>query len=94
MKPASTTPRAAFWLYGLAFLGAHLAFMPLMVLLLPRRVEALAPEGTAEFLSWLLLTGGVVAGIAHLMSGALSDRWFARIGNRRGLISIGCVFLL
>lgn len=94
MTPASTASRAAFWLYGLAFLGAHLAFMPLMVLLLPRRVEALAPQAAAEFLSWLLLTGGVVAGITHLLSGALSDRWFSKMGNRRGLISIGCVFLL
>lgn len=77
------------WTYGLAFLGAHLAFMPLLVLLLPRRVEALVPDGAATVLSWLLLTGGVVAGIAHIVAGAIGDRWFERFGNRRGLIAIG-----
>lgn len=89
--------RSAVWTYGLAFLGAHLAFMPLLVLLLPRRVEALAaagaPASAAVMLSWLLLTGGIVAGQAHIAAGAAGDRWLARFGNRRGLIAIG-TFLL
>lgn len=90
--------RSVFWTYGLAFLGVHLAFMPLLVLLLPRRVEALAlqdgPEGTAVFLSILLLTGGLVAGLSNILAGALSDRWMARFGNRRGLIAIGAGLVL
>ncbi|MEM7702389.1 MAG: MFS transporter [Pseudomonadota bacterium] len=87
-------PRTAFWTYPLAFLGAHLAFMPLFVLLLPRRVEALAPESTATALSWLLLTGGLVAGIANVSAGAIGDRWIIRFGNRRGLIAIGAGMLV
>lgn len=82
-------PRPVAWTYGLAFLGVHLAFMPLLVLLLPRRVEALAPGDPATLLSWLLLTGGVVAGLAYILAGAISDLWFDRFGNRRGLIAIG-----
>ncbi|MEP0391874.1 MAG: MFS transporter [Erythrobacter sp.] len=85
--------RSAVWTYGLAFLGAYLGFMPLLVLLLPRRVEAVAPDETATLLSLLLLTGGVVAGFAHLIAGALSDRWIGRFGSRRGLIAIGAGLL-
>lgn len=81
--------RTLIWTYGLAFLGAHLAFMPLLVLLLPRRIEALAGGEAATILSWLLLTGAVVAGAANILAGALGDRWFDRFGNRRGLIAIG-----
>ena len=87
-------PFAAYWTYALAFLGAHLAFMPLFILLLPRRVEALAPESTASWLSWLLLTGGIVAGIANVAAGALGDRWLERFGTRRGLIGVGAGLLL
>lgn len=85
--------RSAFWFYGLAFLGAHLGFMPLLMLLLPRRVEAVSIGDTGVFLSLLLLTGGVVAGLAHIASGALSDWWVTRFGSRRGQIAIGAALL-
>lgn len=76
-------------LYALAFLGAHLAFMPLFVLLLPRRVEAVAGAQSVQVLSVLLLVGGLSASVAHIAAGAFSDRWFARRGRRRGPIAIG-----
>lgn len=82
-------PRSAYWNYVLAFLGAHLAFMPLLVLLLPRRVEALATADTPSVLSWLLLAGGVVAGFANVGAGALGDHWIRRFGSRRRLVAIG-----
>lgn len=81
-------------LYALANLGAHVGFMPLIVLLLPRRVEALAPLGKVELLSWLLLVGGIVASIAHILAGHAGDRWLARRGNRRGLIALGLAALV
>lgn len=90
---AVSLPRSALWTYGLAFIGVHLGFMPLFVLLLPRRVEAVAPDEAAVLLSLLLFTGGVVAGLAHIIAGALSDRWMAKFGNRRGLIAIGAALL-
>jgi MFS family permease len=80
-------------LYGLAFLGAHLAFIPLFVLLLPRRVESIAPDDVTGALSWLLLLGAVVAGVAHILAGVLSDRWILHNPNRRGLIAIGVIAL-
>ena len=85
--------RAAIWTYGLAFLGVHLAFMPLLVLLLPRRIEAVTGDDPAVTLSFMLLVGGMVAGLSNIAAGALSDRWMAHFGNRRGLITIGAVLL-
>lgn len=79
--------------YGLACLGVHLAFMPLLVLLLPRRVETLAGDEAATMLSALLLTGGGVAGLANIAAGAISDKWYARFGTRRGLIAIGTAWI-
>ena len=67
--------------------------MPLFVLLLPRRVEALAPECTGTAHSWLLLIGGLDAGLANVAAGALGDRWIVRFGSRRGLIAIGAGLL-
>lgn len=81
-------------LYALANLGAHIGFMPLILLLLPRRVEALAPAGKVELLSWLLLIGGIAASIAHIIAGHAGDRWLARHGNRRGLIALGLAALV
>lgn len=81
--------RSAEWLYGLAFLGIFLAFIPLLILLLPRRVEAIAGHADLPALSWLLLIGGIVASISHILAGMWSDRWLLRYGSRRGLIAIG-----
>jgi MFS family permease len=81
-------------LYALAFFGAHVGFMPLLVLLLPRRVEALGSGNPAEMLSWLLLSGGVTASLGHIIAGHWSDHWKARWGSRRGLIAIGMTALV
>lgn len=54
--PVGTVPGER--LYSLSFLGAHLAFMPIFTLLLPRRIAVIAPEQAIETLSSLLLIGG------------------------------------
>lgn len=87
-------PRAgAMVQYGLAYLGVHLAFMPLLVLLVPRRMEVVAAEEATAMLSWLLLAGAVVAGATNLVAGHAGDGWLARHGTRRGLIGIGVALL-
>jgi len=89
--------RRGRWLYPLAMLGAHLAFMPLLVLLLPRRVERLAAGAEIDpgiAVSWLLLAGGIAASIAHIAAGGWSDRWIIRHGNRRGIIGVGLAALI
>ncbi len=88
------SPKSAERLYALAFLGAHLAFMPLLVLLLPRRVAAFADGAAVTTLGWLLLGGAIVASFAHLAAGWWSDRWFARAGNRRVPLALGLVATL
>lgn len=85
--------RIAVLHYGMAYLGAHLAFMPLLVLLVPRRVALLAPDKSAETLSWLLLAGACAAGAGNLLAGHVSDRWLLRHGNRRQLVAIGVAAL-
>ena len=80
--------------FPLASLGVHLAFIPVLVLLLPRRVEAIAAGQSPLVLSWLLLAGAVTAGIANVLAGYWSDRWLRRYGNRRGLIALGLAALM
>lgn len=75
--------------YVLAVIGLHMAFMPLLVLLLPRRVEALFGPLAGSVLSQILLVGAVTAGLAHIAAGHLGDRWVRARGHRRGLIGIG-----
>lgn len=89
--PGGSTPGER--LYSLSFLGAHLAFMPVFALLLPRRIAAIAPGQAIETLSALLLIGGIVASVAHIAAGRWSDRWLVRHGNRRGLIAVGLAAL-
>lgn len=81
------------WTYPLAFLAAHVSFVPLFALLLPRKIEQLAGEDSLTILSWILLSGALTAGIANIVSGHAGDRWLARFGQRRGLIAIGLVLL-
>lgn len=91
-SPASAT--SAFrYLYALAFLGAHLAFMPLLILLLPRRVEQVAGPDATLVLSLLLILGAGTASVAHIVAGHASDRWFARHGRRRLPIALGVALL-
>lgn len=93
IPPQPGQSRAAIGLYTLAVLGIYLAFMPVLVLLIPRRIEAFAPENAAVLLSWVLLAGAVMAAAAHILAGHLSDRWLARHGNRRGLAALGAGML-
>jgi MFS family permease len=89
-RPSSLASlRSREWSYGLAVLGAHIAFMPLLVLLLPRRVEVLAEGDAAIALSRLLLVGAVTASAANIAAGAASDRWMRKAGNRRVPLGIG-----
>ena len=75
--------------YAVAFFGAHLSFIPLFALLLPRRIAAVAPGHAIALLSILLLAGGIAASIAHIAAGRFSDRWLRGHDDRRGVIMLG-----
>ena len=78
----------------LAYLGADLGFVPLLLFMLPRRVAAVAPSHPMATLSDLVLLGGVTASLAHIGSGAMSDFWILRHGSRRQVIAMGLAGLV
>lgn len=78
----------------LAVFGLHMAFMPVLVLLLPRRMATLFDLHAASALSWLLLGGAPTASVANIAAGLLGDRWAGRFGSRRSLIAIGLAALI
>ena len=76
-------------LFALAMFGAHLAYAPLLTLLLPRRIVAIAPQHAAAMASVVMLIGAVAASLAHIFAGRISDGWRRRHGNRRAPIALG-----
>lgn len=87
-------PRLAMVRHVLAAVGLNLAYMPLLVLLLPRRIEQLFGEDAAAVLSWALLAGALAASFGNILAGRIGDGWLRRHGSRRGLIALGLVGLL
>lgn len=75
--------------YVTANIGAFLYFVPLISLLLPRRMAELDPAQSLVMTSWALLAGAVAASLAHIFAGALSDRMMMRFGSRMPMILLG-----
>ena len=79
-------------LYALATFGAHVSYAPLLSLLLPRRIVAIAPDHAAATTSLVMLVGAITASLAHILAGRISDGWRRRYGNRRAPIALGLGF--
>lgn len=75
------------WLYALAVAGGAVAYVPLLTILLPVRVEALAGEESVSWLAYIAFAGAIAASLANIFFGWLSD--ITR--NRRGWIFAGMV---
>jgi MFS family permease len=69
--------------YTIAQIGAYIAFVPLLQVLVPLQTVRIAPLHPAALLSLVALVGAVTASVANLVAGALSDRTPARWGRRR-----------
>jgi MFS family permease len=69
-------------LYTLANIGAYVAFIPLLQILLPLRATAIDPTHGALLLSRVALWGAVAASVGNIVFGALSDRTRSRRGHR------------
>ena len=86
-RPVSVIPEGLDWrfiaLYTLANLGAYIAFIPLLQILVPLRAAAIDPAQSALLLSRVSFCGAVTASLANLCCGALSDRTLRRTGGRR-----------
>jgi MFS family permease len=78
-------------LYTLAQIGAFIAFVPMFNLLLPLKAEAVDLSGKAILLSQVTVLGAVVAGLANLGAGVLSDATRGPWGRRRPWIAGGAV---
>ncbi|CAN5167566.1 hypothetical protein BH09PSE1_BH09PSE1_09260 [soil metagenome] len=82
------------WLYALAWGGGVVAYAPFLTLILPLRVEALAPSDKVALLSLIALTGALVAGVVNIGVGVLSDRSVGSRHGRRRWVLLGLVLTL
>src|SRR3981081_218923 len=84
-------------IYAVAYATLWLALLTPAIISLALRVRQLAPGNAAEPISWVLMTGALVALISNPVFGALSDRTKSRFGRRRpwlvGGMLCGCVAL-
>lgn len=81
--------RAFMGLYALAQIGGYIAFVPMLIILLPLKAGTIDPAGKAILLSQISLWGALAAGLANLAAGALSDGTHGRFGRRRPWIIAG-----
>ena len=75
--------------FSVAVIGAYIAFLPLLQILLPLKAARIAPTQAAAFLGAVAAVGAVAAGIANVVVGWLSDRTRSRLGRRRPWILAG-----
>ncbi|WP_421731263.1 MFS transporter [Brevundimonas sp.] len=81
-------------LYALAYGGGVIAYVPLLSLLLPLKVEEIAMADKVALLSLTTLAGAVAASVTNILAGMLSDRSVARGKGRRGWVLGGMVATL
>ncbi|MEN5363872.1 MFS transporter [Brevundimonas intermedia] len=93
IEAASTPPVSAGFVatLTLAYVGAFIAFVPLLSLLLPLQAQALSPNDKIGLLSLVTLLGAVVASGTNLAVGWASDRTRHRLGRRRPWIAAGLI---
>ncbi|CAN5150455.1 MFS transporter [soil metagenome] len=92
VRPADAVPRLStrfIWLYALAWGGGVIAYAPFLTLVLPLRVEALAPRDKVALLSAIALIGAVTASAVNILVGMLSDRGVQGPRGRRLWIGLG-----
>jgi len=77
------------WLYALAWGGGVVAYAPFLTLVLPLRVEALAPDVKVALLSLIALVGALVASVVNILVGVLSDRSVGSVRGRRPWVALG-----
>lgn len=90
--------RSVLAIFALAYAGGVIAYLPLLSLLLPIKVEAISQAGRIELLSLIAVAGAIVAGGANILFGWLSDRsQRAGHGRRRwmgaGIAAVGASYV-
>ena len=75
--------------YGLAQIGAFTCFVPLLQVLTPLKAAAIDPVHKTTLLGTVFFWGAIVASLANLLAGAISDRTRSRFGRRRPWLVAG-----
>ncbi|KQN83794.1 hypothetical protein ASE90_07630 [Sphingomonas sp. Leaf67] len=91
--PPVATPRGFVALYTLAYCGLFVAFMPFVSILLQVKVAAIDPANRVALLGQVVLGGALIASIANIAAGWLSDIGWRRSGSRRSPIAVGLVLI-
>lgn len=78
-------------LFALANAGGVIAYLPLLALLLPLKIEQIAGDARIGLFSAIVIVGALVASGSNILFGWLSDRSVARGGGRRRWIAFGLV---
>lgn len=88
--PAPEHRSPAFLLvYALANAGGVLGYLPLLTLLLPLKIEAVAGEARIGLFTATVIAGAAAASGANILWGWLNDRAVARGGGRRAWLAGG-----
>jgi MFS family permease len=94
LTPSAAAPARGFVpLYTLAYCGLFVAFMPFVSILLQVKVVAIDPANRVALLGWAVLGGAVVASVANIAAGWLSDWHWRRTRSRRLPIAAGLLLL-
>jgi len=92
--PAAPVGAGFIAVLTLAYVGAFIAFVPLLSLLVPLQAQSLAPADKIGLLSLVTLWGALVASVANMAVGWASDRTRHRFGRRRPWIMAGVAGVL
>lgn len=89
--PSSSSRQPAWFLaaFALAYVGGVTAYLPLLSLLLPMKVDAMAGDARLGVMAACVVAGALAASLSNIVFGALSDRSLARGGGRRRWLAGG-----
>lgn len=76
---------------ALGYAGCVVAYLPLLTLLLPVRIEQIAGEARFGVLATTMIAGAAMASVSGILFGWLSDRSLQHGGGRRRWIAAGLV---
>lgn len=89
--PALRRSPAFLLLFAVAWAGGTIAYLPLLSVLLPIRVEEMAADARIGLVAAIALAGAVAASLSNIFFGWLSDKWVARGGGRRAWAAAGLI---
>jgi MFS family permease len=100
MRDIETATPRFIALYAIGYVGSYIALITPVVTTLAIKIEELDPEGKEASLGLIAALGALMAIVANLLTGALSDRTKSRLGRRRpwiiggalgGIVALGIV---